>query len=286
MGVSLTVLDCPTPAWRQMPLEPGRVALWWLGQAGFAVRFGGRAFWIDPYLSDSLAVKYRHAEFQHVRLMPPPIDPETVGELDWIFCTHRHGDHMDGPTLGALARGTACRFHVPASAVEHATAALHLPAERVVALRAGRAVALDRDVRLTPIPSAHEALDVNERGEHLYLGLIFRLGGLTIYHAGDCCPYDALADALRPHRVDIALLPVNGRDAFRAERGVPGNFHFEEALALCETLEIPRLIPHHVGMFAFNTVDPADLRARIDRSAGRVAVHVPELGRALVLEGT
>ena len=40
-------------------LNPGAVGVAWLGQAGFALRFGGMRMLIDPYLSNSLAEKYR-----------------------------------------------------------------------------------------------------------------------------------------------------------------------------------------------------------------------------------
>ena len=35
--------------------------------------------------------------------------------------------------------------------------------------------------------------------------------GLTIYHSGDCAPYEGLARNLSGFQIDLALLPVNGR---------------------------------------------------------------------------
>jgi len=54
---------------------------------------------IDPYLSDFLAEKYQGAEFPHLRMMQAPIEPSRLADLDWVFCTHRHSDHMDPGTL-------------------------------------------------------------------------------------------------------------------------------------------------------------------------------------------
>lgn len=34
------------------------VSVWWLGQAGFCLRWRGLRIAVDPYLSDSLARKY------------------------------------------------------------------------------------------------------------------------------------------------------------------------------------------------------------------------------------
>ena len=106
------------------------------------------------------------------------------------------------------------------------------------------------------IPSAHETLEKNERGEYRYLGYIIRLGSMTLYHSGDTIPYPGLAERVKTDQIDMALLPINGRG-----KGVPGNFTFDEAVQLCQSADIPYLIPHHFGMFAFNTVDPKIIEA-------------------------
>ena len=49
------------------------VSLYWLGQAGFVIDAHGERIVIDPYLSDSLAVKYRNAAFSHERMAPAPL---------------------------------------------------------------------------------------------------------------------------------------------------------------------------------------------------------------------
>ena len=88
---------------------------------------------------------------------------------------------------------------------------------------------------------------------------------------------------LRDLKPDIALLPVNGRDQYRRSHNVPGNFHFEEALQLCLDCDIPYLIPHHYGMFDFNTIDPLELRAKTEKLPGPVCVNLPEINIAYCL---
>ena len=109
----------------------GAIDIGWLGQAGFLVQTAGHVVLIDPYLSDSLAKKYRGQEFSYERLMPVPIGIAEIGRIDAVLCTHRHSDHMDPETLAAVtARHPACRFVVPAAELNHALA-IGLPAERV-----------------------------------------------------------------------------------------------------------------------------------------------------------
>lgn len=237
------------------------VALAWLGQAGFALRIGTRRLLIDPYLSDSLAAKYHGQPFPHTRMMAAPIAPHELCDLDFVLCTHRHSDHMDPGTLPLLAAANPqCRFIVPAAEIEAATRA-GIPRDRQLPVNAGQHLPLDPAIHLHVLAAAHEQLQTNERGEHHYLGFIFELPGLTLYHSGDCVVYAGLAEQLQSHAIDWALLPVNGRDEFRRSHGVPGNMNFSEAAQLCRDARIPALLPHHFGMFDFNTIPEADLRA-------------------------
>jgi L-ascorbate metabolism protein UlaG (beta-lactamase superfamily) len=275
-AIASEVKDLPS-----LPLEDGQVALWWLGQAGFAVRAGLRTFLIDPYLSDSLAQKYKGRQFPHRRVMPIPVDPAALKAIDWVFCTHRHTDHMDPLTNRALAvANQGCRFFVPCAVLEQAVANQGLDMNRTSCVNAGQNLTLDTSVSFNPIPAAHEQISVNSRGEHHFLGYVFRLGDIRIYHSGDCVPYDGLQGHLRNLKPDVALLPVNGRDDYRLSKNIPGNFHFEEALQLCLSCEISYLVPHHFGMFDFNTIDPLELRSKMENAAGPVRVMLPEINIA------
>jgi L-ascorbate metabolism protein UlaG (beta-lactamase superfamily) len=226
---------------------------------------------VDPYLSDALARKYRGHDFPHDRMMPPPVAPEELRAVNAVLCTHRHTDHMDPETLSAVARASlGCLFVVPRAEEVYARS-IGVPAERVRGMAAGELVPLCGDCGVRALPAAHESLSVNDRGEHHHLGYVLSLGALRIYHSGDCVPYDGLAQALRSLGVHMALLPVNGRSERLSAKGFAGNFNFEEAVGLCRDAEIPWLICHHVGMFAFNTVS----RQVLERKASALQTGFP-----------
>ncbi|MEN9360531.1 MAG: hypothetical protein RL095_2066 [Verrucomicrobiota bacterium] len=250
------VLDHPASQWLELPLADGEIALWWLGQAGFAIRGGGLNVVLDPYLSDALAVKYAGKEFPHTRMMPPPLEAASLRGLDFWLCTHRHGDHMDGPSLHqALPVNPRCRVVLPRAEIPHALGKLGLPRDRLLPVSDGEKLPLAPGFTLEAIPSCHEEIVRDAEGNSHFLGYILEICGVRIYHSGDCIPYPGLAETLASRRIDLALLPVNGRDEFRGSRGVPGNFTLEEALELCREAGIPRLLGHHFGMFDFNSVD-------------------------------
>lgn len=259
-------------------LTPDAVGLAWLGQAGFVVRAGDQRLLIDPYLSDHLARKYAGKEFPHTRLMPPPVDADALSDLDLVLCSHRHGDHMDPGSLPELARNNPrCRFVVPRAEREHALG-IGLDESRLVPVNDRDALREGESLEVRVIASAHETLQTNARGEHHFLGFILREVGVTLYHAGDCVVYEGLAQRLREERVDVALLPVNGRSAALTARSVAGNMNFAEARDLCVAAGIGLLVPHHFSMFAFNTTDPAALRRQLSETASPRCVF-PEVER-------
>ena len=254
-GPLAEALEAPGPA-------GGVVSAFWLGQAGFVLQAGGVRVVVDPYLSDSLAVKYAGKELPHRRMMPPPIAPGALGGVALVLCTHRHTDHMDPGTLPPLlAASPAALVGAPAAERTRALEA-GIPEARLRPLDAGERLVLP-GVTVDVLPSAHEELTTDAQGRHHFLGYVIRLGGVALYHSGDCVPYPGQAERLRALGVDVALLPVNGRDAFRKSRGVPGNFRLEEAVALCRDAGVEVLVGHHHGLFDFNTVDPAEAERRL-----------------------
>lgn len=258
------------------PVADEHLRLWWLGQAGFALQYGSRRVLIDPYLSDSLAAKYRGKRFPHIRNHPAPVMASDIIGVDAVLHTHAHTDHMDPWTIRDLKKHNDPVFMFP-RAVERTAVERGIPLERASMLADGDVVTVAPGVTVEALPAAHETRTFDAQGDDLFLGYIIEIGGTRIYHSGDCVPYDGLSERLRRARVDIALLPINGRDAFRAENGVPGNFSLTEAVDLCRTAGIPALIVHHFELFDFNTIDRGTARARLEETADVLEWVLPSL---------
>src|SRR5438445_11228421 len=82
-------------------------------------------------------------------------------------------------------------------------------------------------------------------GLYRYLGYVLDDGVARVYHAGDTIVYDGQAERLRALRADVALLPINGRDHFRAAAGVVGNMDHREAARPADDAGVDVLVPVH-----------------------------------------
>ncbi|MCB8881935.1 MBL fold metallo-hydrolase [Acidisoma cellulosilytica] len=250
----------PLAARVQKPAEG--VSLYWLGQAGFLIRGGGLTLLIDPYLSDSLAEKYRGKPFPHQRMMLTPIAVADLPPIDLVLCTHAHTDHMDPRTLQPLlALQPQTRVISPRAKLTEAMTRASVDADRVVTMDAGETISPLPGLTIRAVRAAHETVERDAEGCHVFLGYAMTLGGCTVFHAGDTIPFDGQVDEVRALGADIALLPVNGRSAALAAQRVPGNFFLAEAIALTAQAGIPTMIAHHFDMFDFNTLPRADIEA-------------------------
>jgi L-ascorbate metabolism protein UlaG (beta-lactamase superfamily) len=224
------------------------VRLWWLGQSGFLVQFDGAHLLFDPYLSDSLTIKYATTDKPHVRMTERVIDPARLDFIDVVTSSHTHTDHLDAETLGPLRHANpGVALVIPEVNRVFVADRLGVDPDWPVGVSIGEQVEVG-PFRIEAVPAAHEALDPQ------YVGYVVRCGAWTLYHSGDTVRYDGMADVLRPHAIDVALLPINGR---APERRVAGNLDAHEAALLGHDIGARAVIPCHYEMFTFNTADPA-----------------------------
>lgn len=232
---------------------PGkRLHLWWLGQSGFLVQLGGMRFVFDPYLSDTLTEKYATTDKPHVRMTGRVVDPARIEGLSFATSTHAHTDHLDHGTLMPLRQANpGLQLVLPRAIGKLAADRLGDWGEALVPTNAGETVVAG-GVRVRAVPAAHNDLDRDGNGDHLYLGYVVEVGPWTIYHSGDTLLYEGMEEAIgRP--VDVAILPINGN---RPERRVSGNLDGREAAELAKRLGAGVVIPCHYEMFEFNTASP------------------------------
>jgi L-ascorbate metabolism protein UlaG (beta-lactamase superfamily) len=256
--------------------KPG-VHLWWLGQSGFLICYGGFCILLDPYLSDSLTEKYAQTDKPHVRMTRRVIDPRQLDFIAAAASTHNHSDHLDAQTLKPLLDVNPGMALIVAEA-NRAFAAdrLGIAPEAIVGVGEGQTVRVE-GFSFTAVPAAHEKLERDAAGRLTHIGYIVRAGDITIYHSGDTVLYQGIEDRLRPFDVDVALLPINGR---APERRVAGNLSGREAARLAHDIGARLVVPCHYDMFEFNTASPQEFISECQRLGQKYKVlrngeHLP-----------
>ena len=185
-------------------------------------------------------------------------------------------------TIEALARDDRVRVVVPAPVVPLAAGAGLAP-DRLVGAVPGRPLTVG-DVTVHPVPALHgvHVADAyshglpGDGGQVRYLGYVLETPAGRLYHAGDTLRWPGQAELLRGLGVEVALLPVNGRDARREALDIVGNLDGREALELVRDAAVPTLVPMHYDLMEGNLGDLGELV--------RLAPELHPGGRVAVLE--
>jgi L-ascorbate 6-phosphate lactonase len=261
-----------------VPLAGRMVALWWLGQAGFALRGDGVTLLLDPFLSP-----HPH------RIDPPAFAADQAVGIDAVLISHEHIDHLDGPSIPGLAAASPESAFIVPTPIAPQLRERGVASDRIVGARPGEAINLGR-LTVHPVPASHgvHVSDAYNFGRELsdgltrYLGYVVELAGVRTYHAGDTIPYDGMVETVRGLKVDLALLPINGRDRFREAQDLVGNMDHREAARLAAEAGVDLLIPMHYEMFPSNLGFPAHLVDICQREHPGLHLLIPGKSRAIL----
>jgi L-ascorbate 6-phosphate lactonase len=277
-------------------LAAGTLAVWFIGQAGFILKFpSGTVCYLDPWLSDLGGSE---------RAYPIPLDPRLITHCDILLTSHDHGDHIDADVDPIIMERSPQAVWVAPSGAEALVRRLGGTEARTVLLR-GDDAATVKNVRITSLPSSHYGFFAEERytadeeayyatipaqlppekqGQERFIGFVLECDGFTIYHAGDNNGYRGFLERLaRWPRFDLMLLPINGRDWFREQHRVIGNFTPREAAQVAHRANAALLVPYHHDGFTANSEYP-DVLVRYTQTDGpRVPVKVMSVGERLLV---
>ena len=112
-----------------------------------------------------------------------------------------------------------------------------------------------------------------------------RRGGVRVLHAGDTVWWPGYAERLERLAPDLAILPINGRDAAREARGVVGNLEPREAADLAVAARIPLVVPCHWDGVTGNTEDPAVFVSYAVRTYPSLGIRLPAVGEGVHVVG-
>ena len=177
-------------------LAKGQIALFYLGQVGFLIKYENTYVMIDGYLSDYVDRHCCSEQVQWVRKYPAPISAEELDFVDFVLCTHTHFDHADPDTLSVLAKVNHKAKYIVSAANVETISAYGIKKSDILGLKADVKADLGAGLAVTALPAAHEELHTDSEGNYLEVGFRLELGDTVLFHAGDGCPYPGLTQRL------------------------------------------------------------------------------------------
>ena len=237
-------------------LNAGQIAMFYLGQEGFLLKYADTYLLVDGYLTDFVD-RNASGEVEWKRLYDTPIDPSELDFVDYVFCSHPHADHADPDTIRGICEASEKAVFLGPESVLEVYRAAGVPADRMKKLSCDQKIELCNRICVTAIPAAHEELHpTGEKGQFVEVGYLIECEGIRLFHSGDCCMYEGLEERIM--ECDVLLLPINGRDHYRRYvQDIIGNFDCREAITLAKRTNAGMLIPMHFDLYEVNELNPA-----------------------------
>ena len=224
------------------------------GHSCFELIDGDTTLLVDPFLSPN-----------------NPKADKTADEVNptHIALTHGHADHVADVVAVAQRTGAQC-----VAMVEVANWLEGQGVENVSDPNLGGTVTFDGvSIKLVPawhtntVPGSDEKPYSAELGTPMGVpaGLIIKMGGLTIYDAGDTCLFGDMELIGRRHHVDVALLPIGGH--YTMDR--------EDAAYAATLIGAKRVIPIHYDTFPPIETDVEAFASELDNHGIEALVIAP-----------
>ena len=254
--------------------QPGGISATYIGHATVLVQTSDVCFITDPVFSK------RAGPFGLLgpkRVRPPGVALSDLPLLDFALVSHNHYDHLDLPSLRALA---AAGMQQLVSGLGNKSFLERRRVRPAVELDWWDSVALGNGVRVTFVPAQHWSNRTNfDRNKTLWGGFVVETAAGTIYFAGDT-GYAHYFDeiAVRFPRIDLALLPIGAyepRDFMKLQHMNP-----EEAVQAHRKLRPRVSIALHFGTFRL-TPEPFDAPVKALRAALNDQAVEPDAFRVL-----
>lgn len=229
----------------------GGLVLWWLGNAGFVIRYNEILIFIDPVIELKREDDPTISETGLRLLHELPLRAEELELADIVLLTHHHGDHAAPKTL-SLLKETGAFFICPESCLQ-VLDQVGVNWKRIKKVVYGQKIEY-KGVSIAPIRALHGG-NHGAVGSKLELGAgyVVRTGRHSVFHPGDTV---LLEEHYELRDIEILLLPIC--------------HHSQMLLKLPEILAPRLIIPMHYDTYEVTESNrfwtygnPEDVRLKI-----------------------
>jgi L-ascorbate 6-phosphate lactonase len=250
----------------KVKVQPGCLALWGLGQMGLAVKStDGRIVYIDPVLSDVVAIRVTEAADKFQRSFPAPLQPQEITNAFLVLCSHEHFDHTDPLTLKPLAKASPQAKFITSGWAQGLLEEAGISKDRRIIPVVGQPLDLD-GLQITVIPAAHDEIEYDDQKGYRFLSFFLEWNGVNLFHSGDTrVTLDYLEYLHSLPTADIAFVAANGRDEFRKSQDVLGNLQPNEVVWLANEMRWDIVIAGHNDLFEWNSIAAGSLADAIHK---------------------
>lgn len=258
----------------------GELGVTFIGHSSFFLQIGGKNILVDPNFARWI--------FVLKRLRRPGVKLRDLPAIDAVLVSHAHFDHLNRPSLRAIAQLTRWKSGKrPTIVVPHNVRDLigDLGYGRVIELNWWESFSLG-NVEISHVPSRHWGARMLRDMQRGYGGYVLRSGKHSIYHAGDTAYFDGFQEIGERLQPQVALLPIGAYHpaSFRAVHTSP-----EDAVQAFLDLKARWMVPMHYGTFKLSH-EPIDepvqrLKADARRRGVEKKVRILEEGVSWVVDG-
>ncbi len=252
----------------------------WLGHSTMLLEIDGRRVLIDPVWGE------RASPFTFLgprRFFAPPLPLDQLPDIDAVVISHDHYDHLDMPTVKALAARNL-RWFVPLGVGAHLIS-WGIPATAITELDwwAGAEVA---GLTLTATPARHFSGRSGRDDERtLWAGWVIAGNRHRVFYSGDTALHDqfeAIGDKLGPF--DLTMIEAGAYNAAWADVHLGP----EQAVLAHRLVKGDVMMPVHWGMFNLalhGWTEPME-RVRVAADSQHVRIASPRPGDSFEPSGT
>lgn len=263
-----------------LSLPPDKDVLVWFGHSSYFIQIDGKRILVDPVLSGNASPVPRTVRSFN------GTDIYTVADLpdiDYLFISHDHYDHVDHETLIALKDKTKkviCGLGVGAH-FEH----WGYDSSKIIERDWNEQVTLDSGFTVFVEPARHFSGRGFATNNTLWASYLLQTPGMKIYIGGDSgydTHYAAIGNKHGP--IDLAILD-NGQynEAWRYIHNLP-----EDVLKAAQDLKAKRILPVHSSKFALGSHawdEPLTKITELNTSYN-IPLITPMIGEAVHLKDT